>query len=424
MPGSMMRMRTVLRGTDMAGLRHKGRDFRSDERGNIAIMFGLVIFAIIAAAGVAIDFLRIDKARTALHEAGDAALIAAARYKGANPDATDAQITDVARKLFLAGMQNEPEVGVYGFNIAFNEAAQSFRLDVDADVNLLIMGVFGRDLQDLDTTAEAKLGKAPYIELAMALDVTGSMNSNGKLSALKTAAKDLIDSLLSYEAAESKIGIAPFAQYVNVGASNSSQWWLDVPGPGWSGCVGSRAYPYDVQDDDYSVNKAPGLAGIPCPNSLTPLTDDADILKGKIDDLNAAGWTYIPSGALWAWSILSPQEPFADGVAYESLEDLNGTKALMIMTDGDNTRAPDYPTHNSASKPLANARTQEICQNIKSEDIVIYTVAFDVTDTTIKDILLNCATSPENYFDAEDSAALTEAFAAIGASLRNISLSK
>jgi Flp pilus assembly protein TadG len=398
--------------------------FRSDVGGNIAMMFGLLVFVIVGASGAAIDFLRIDKANTALAEAGDAALIAAARYKGMNPDADDATITAIAKKLFDSQIKQETGIDVSSFNIKFNGPNSTFALEIDAQVDLLMMDLFDAGPADLSTRAEAKLGEPPYIELAMALDVTGSMNSNGKLSTLKKAANDLIDSLLSYDTAKSKIGIAPFAQYVNIGTKYTGQFWLDVPGKGWSGCVGSRKYPFNVQDNEYDVVRVPGVNGATCPDTLIPLTDDADVLKDKIDDLKASGWTYIPSGAMWAWSILSPQAPFTEGVPYGQLKTLNGTKALMIMTDGDNTRAPDYPTHNSTSKTLANSLTKEVCKNIKAEKIVVYTVAFEVTDTTIKDILRDCATNSSYYFDAKNSKALTEAFASIAASLRSISLSK
>lgn len=408
----------------MKGLVTKAGAFRRDDRGNIAIMFGVIIFAILAASGAAIDFLRVDRAQTALAEAGDAALLAAARYKGAHPDADDDTLTKVARKLFDSEMSDEPEISVSGFKITFSGPAASFALDIVADIDLIIMDIFKGGRQDLSTRAEAKLGKPPYIELAMALDVTGSMNSNGKLSTLKSAANDLIDSLLGYESAEAKIGIAPFAQYVNIGATHAAEAWLDNPGAGWTGCVGSRNYPFNVQDEDYLAVRVPGVNGAPCPDALLPLTDDADALEDMIDNLSASGWTYIPSGAMWAWALLSPQPPFSEGVPYESLKGLNGTKALMIMTDGDNTRAPDYPTHNSTSKALANTLTQEVCANIKFHKIVVYTVAFEVKDPTIKGILENCATDPGYYFDAKNSKQLTDAFATIAASLRNISLSK
>lgn len=398
--------------------------FQKDRRGNIAIMFGALIFVIVGAAGAAIDFLRIERARTALAEAGDAALLAAARYKGAHPNASDDELTAIAKKLFDGALKQENEIKVSAFKISFNSGASTFQLDIDADIDLLIMDVAGFDRQALNTSAEAKLGKPPYIELAMALDVTGSMNSKGRLSTLKSAAKELVESLLSYDSAEAKIGIAPFAQYVNIGAEHASEPWLSNPGPGWSGCVGSRAYPYNVEDGDYGAVQVPGITGVSCPAKALALTDDKAALTNMIDNLSASGWTYIPAGTMWAWSMLSPQAPFTEAVAYESLKDVNGTKALLIMTDGDNTRAPDYPTHNSTSKALANNLTIELCKNIKAEKITVYTVAFEVTDTTIKDILRGCASSPSYYFDAKDPKALTSAFASIAASLRNISLSR
>jgi Flp pilus assembly protein TadG len=408
----------------MAGLRKTATAFGADDRGNIAIMFGAIIFAILAAGGAAIDLLRIDKARTALSEAGDAALIAAARYKGANPAATDAKLTEIAAKLFAAQMQTEPEVLVHGFDIVYNGAASSFRLNIDAEINLLFMGIFGNKMSDLDTTAEAKLGKPPYIELAMALDVTGSMNSNGKLSTLKAASKDLIETLFGYDGATVKIGVVPFAQYVNVGTDHAAASWLSNPGGAWAGCVGSRPYPSNIEDSNFSAVQAPGLNGVACPPALLPLTDDKANVSDMIDGLSASGWTFIPAGLGWGWSLLTPTEPFTGAIAFEDLADVNGVKALMVMTDGANTRAPDYPTHDSPSAALANSLTSEICTNIKAEKIVVYTVAFEVTDTTIKDILRGCATDAAYYFDAKDADALAAAFNSIGASLRNISLSK
>ena len=274
--------------------------FGQDRRGNIAIMFGALIFLVVGASGAAIDFMRIERARTALAEAGDAALLAAARYKSAHPTATDDELTAIAKKLFDDALKDEQEINVSAFKIAFNGGASTFRLDIDADLDLLLMDVAGFDKQALKTSAEAKLGKPPYIELAMALDVTGSMNANGKLSTLKTAAKDLVESLLSYDTADTKIGIAPFAQYVNIGTKHGSEPWLSNPGGAWNGCVGSRAYPYNIQDEDYSAFNVPGVNGAACPTQVLPLTDDKTALTDMIDDLSASGWTYIPSGTMWS----------------------------------------------------------------------------------------------------------------------------
>ena len=94
------------------------------------------------------------------------------------------------------------------------------------------------------------------------------------------------------------------------------------------------------------------------------------------------------------------------------------------MTDGQNTKSPDYPTHNNSDEVTANQLTKELCENIKAEDIVIYTIAFEVSDQTIKFLLEDCGTSSGHYFEAENAHDLSVAFASIAASLQSMSLSK
>ena len=54
-------------------------NFRNDERGSIAIMFGLMIMVLMSLAGLALDYSRILLARHALNDAADAAGIAVGR---------------------------------------------------------------------------------------------------------------------------------------------------------------------------------------------------------------------------------------------------------------------------------------------------------------------------------------------------------
>lgn len=398
--------------------------FVRDRRGNIAMMFGLFLFVILAAAGVAIDMQRSSLFRAEIHEASDAALLAAARYKSAHPNADDSELTAVARKVFDSGVRDDPAINIKGFQVIFDNAGGAFSLDVVGDVNTLIMDIFGQSYVDISTRAEAKLGKTPLLEVAMALDVTGSMNQKGKISTMRNAARDLVKSLFEFDAANVKVGVVPFAQYANIGPAQGAASWLSNPGIAWTGCVGSRDYPYNTLDSDYVANKIPGLLGAPCPGELMPLSNDADALDKMIGDLMPNGWTYIPAGLTWAWNLLTPTEPFSEGVSFEALDDHHGVKALILMTDGENTRAPDYPTHNSADQMLANDLTEEICVNIKKQKIIVYTIAFDVSDPDIKDILQGCATTPSHFFDAASASDLIDAFAAIGSSLRTISLSK
>ncbi|MGE0182659.1 MAG: hypothetical protein AB7F91_07320 [Parvularculaceae bacterium] len=396
----------------------------ADRRGNIAMMFGLMMFVIIGAAGIGLDVQRSNVIRAEVAEASDAALIAAVRYKSGHPNADMTKLTEVARRIFDDGIKSKSALQIDDFAVSFDAVSESFALNVRGTIDTLLMGVLGHQFVDLDSRSEAKLGKPPLLEVALALDVTGSMNQKGKISTMRTAAQDLVKTLFEAKDADVKIGVVPFAQYVSIGTDYKAESWLINPGGAWKGCIGSRNYPYNTLDSDYAVFKLPGLNGAACPDSIMPLSNNAGDLDTKIASLKPGGWTYIPAGLTGGWMLLTPNAPFSEALTFETLHEKRGTKALILMTDGENTRAPDYPTHNSTSEPLANQLTEEICVNIKKQDIVIYTIAFDVTDTVIKDILSGCATTTSHYFDAADSEALISAFASIANSLRNISLSK
>ena len=94
------------------------------------------------------------------------------------------------------------------------------------------------------------------------------------------------------------------------------------------------------------------------------------------------------------------------------------------MTDGSNTRAPTYPEHNIGNSALANAKTQKLCDNIKDKDIVVFTIAFEITNNTIKNILDDCAGNGGGYFDAGNANELQQAFAAITQSIMEMRLTK
>ncbi len=408
----------------MNSVRAMLRSFAGDISGNIAMMFGLMLFVILGAVGIAIDLQRSNLIRTEIREAADAGLLAAAKYKNGNPSATMSDLNAVARKVFDNGLKNKSVVDINQFSLSFDAAKETFSLDVDGTIKTLILGVLGQTNLDVGAVSEAKLGKAPLLEIAMALDVTGSMNQKSKISTMRDAARDLVATMFESVNADVKIGVVPFAQYVNIGTKYGSESWLSNPGGAWNGCVGSRDYPLNTKDADYSSQKVPGLLSVPCPDALMPLSADESALDTMIGKLNPNGFTYIPAGLVWAWRLLTPSDPFSEGVSFEKLKEERGTKALILMTDGENTKAPDYPTHASADQILANNITKEICANIKADEIIVYTIAFDVTDFVIKDILENCATSKGHYFDAANSQDLIDAFAAIAASLRSISLSK
>jgi hypothetical protein len=67
------------------------------------------------------------------------------------------------------------------------------------------------------------------MRVAMALDNTGSMSSDGKIGALRTAASNLVDQLsaLAKKDGDVLISVIPFAKVVNAGSNNSGASWID-----------------------------------------------------------------------------------------------------------------------------------------------------------------------------------------------------
>ena len=138
----------------------------------------------------------------------------------------------------------------------------------------------------------------------------------------------------------------------------------------------------------------------------------------------ATGNTYIPPGLLWGWNMLDSNQPLIEAKTASAMASLGGTKALVLMTDGANTLSADPPYHGGTDVVKANAKTADLCGNIKADNIVVYTVAFMVTDAVAKDMLAKCATDSSKVFDADNSSELAKAFSEIGQSLTAMRLTK
>ena len=176
---------------------------------------------------------------------------------------------------------------------------------------------------------------------------------------------------------------------------------------------------------------------------ITPLTNNKQAVLNAINGMVATGSTVIPSGLGWGWRVLSPGSPFTEGAAYN---DDTYTKVVVLLTDGKNdigSNQQPLPNPNlswysgygyvaqgrlgvtdmAAAHAELDNRTAQLCQNIKDQDILIYTITFQLADGPIKDLMRNCATDPEKYFDSPDNATLKEHFQAIGKELRNLRIS-
>lgn len=402
------------------------RSFWKNENGNIALMFAILSFVMLGGAGMAIDYQRAASIRADLQQSADAAVLAAIRLSQNQPSLTPAQVEAKAKAFFDGNRRSKSDVATNNFKITHDPATDMYRLSFDVDIDTRLTRVIGIDNIAPSIESEATLGKPPYLEIAMVLDNTGSMNNSGKLDDLKTAATNLVTSLHSHPDADIRIGLVPFAQYVNVGSANAGASWLNgssAPGA-FDGCVGSRDYPANTQDAGFDVTPIPEVTGKPCPNAIVPLTDVQSTVNTAITNMTGSGYTYIPGGISWGWSVLSAGAPFTEGLSKTDLDDRKGKKTMIVMTDGKNTKSPDYPTHNASNITNANQLTDELCDAVKNDTIEIYTIAFAVTDMTVKHLLEDCGTTPDHYFEPDTASELIATFDKIATNLRGISLSK
>ncbi len=418
------------------------KKFWAARNGNVAMMFGLLIIPLILAGGIAADMMRIGKYRAQMNEAADSGILAAARAKMLDGTLTIAEAETIARRYFDANGGNHPTIEIHSFTLTHDTDEGSFRLVVTGQMQTALIRVAGNEYVPINIDTQAKVTPAGPIETVMVLDNTGSM-AGQKLADLKSAAHMLTDMLVGSGGGQHRVALVPFAQYVNVGTGNVAASWIDASGlptsggddddddddddgggtPIWDGCVGSRNYPLNLHDSNFDTTPVPAITAS-CPDPILPLTNNKSAITGAINAMDADGWTYIATGLSWGLRVISDGAPFTEGLSTSDITSQSGIKAIILLTDGANTRAPSYPEHDSSDAILADNLTAEMCTYAKAQGIRIYTIAFEVTDATTVTLMSDCASTDGGFFDAGNGAALTQAFSTIGVSLTDLALTK
>ena len=155
---------------------------------------------------------------------------------------------------------------------------------------------------------------------------------------------------------------------------------------------------------------------------MQPLTTDYSALTTQLASMTPYANTHISLGLSMGWHMISPNAPWTEGSPYGTS---NMLKAIVLLTDGAQTTAAWGPA-DSSSVTNAENNLEDMCTAIKAQDVKIVTVAFDLSDTTTKTRLQNCATSPTHFFhDVSTGADLIAAFDKIAGQLaKDMYLSK
>jgi Flp pilus assembly protein TadG len=427
---------------------------RQGTSGNVAIIFSLAIVPIVGALGAAVDYSMANKDRTSMQKALDATALALAKLM----PLSQAQLDERGWEIFSASLGklnvNMPPSGL----VIKTPVVGRIDLSATGQYSPQIAGLVGVDTFPVAVNARVIWGMKK-LELALALDNTGSMASSNKMTELKKAAKTLLTTLQKSAKSDGdvKVSIIPFNTMVNTGESPST-WWVtkgdwdkkegkcnkkdwggneyspkstcEYFGGSWNptaynngqfkGCVEDRqkdlSLDYDVKDKTpESGNDNTKFPARRCPGGLTellPLTYDWKKLDKKIDDMDSDGNTNVTIGLVWAWHSLTSGVPLTGASAPS--KDLN--KIIILMTDGDNTE-----NRWSNNEMSINARTALTCANIKNAGVQIYTIR--VIDGNAN-LLQECASDASMYYDVQNASQLSAVFNSIGETLAKLHLSE
>ena len=207
-------------------LRSRLRTFIGCERGNVVMTFALATIPMIAFVGAAVDYSRGNSAKVAMQSAVDATALILSKEA---QNLTTAQLNSKADAIFKAQF-HRPEVTNLVVTPTFlNPGTGSYKLTLVATgtVPTSFTKVVGQDHINLNVSNEVIWG-VKKLELALALDVTGSMASSNKMTELKKAAKSLLTTLkgVAKKDGDVKVSIVPFAVDVNANPTNVNQPWI------------------------------------------------------------------------------------------------------------------------------------------------------------------------------------------------------
>ena len=217
----------------MRHIREAANRFGRADEGNIAVLFANACLPILTFVGAAIDYSRANAARSSMQAALDSAALMVSKDLTSGV-ITTSQISATAQNYFSALYTNKeattnPVAATY--TAGSGSTASTVVITGTGSIKTDFMQIAGFPTMGFGVSSTATWGNVK-MRVALALDNTGSMSADGKIGALRNAvagAGGLIEQLSALEKAPGDvyISIVPFAKTVNLGASNSSQSWID-----------------------------------------------------------------------------------------------------------------------------------------------------------------------------------------------------
>ena len=443
-------------------IRQRVREFARAKGGNVVMTFTLATIPILGFVGASVDYSRGNSAKAAMQNAVDATALMLSKTVATD---TQAQINQQATNYFNA-IFNRPEVTNIVITPTYTTSnGAQLVLTATGTVATTFMKVMGKTSMAINVSSTVKWGNT-RLRVALVLDTTGSMADDGKITALKTATKNLLTQLQSAAAQNGDVyvSIIPFSKDVNVDPSNYNATWIDwtswnssngscssslystkstCQAAGktwttanhntWNGCVMDRGGSSGPSGSNYDTNvsppastnssKFPAEQYSSCSDPVVPLNYNWTTMKSAIDALSPNGNTNQGIGLAHGWMSLVGGGPYPTPPVMDP--NYQYSQVIILLTDGLNTQNRWYSVQSQI-----DAREQMTCNNINAAGITLYTVQVNTGGDPTSTLLQNCAGSPGKYPDSSKFFLLTNAnaiittFAQIGTALSNLRVAK
>lgn len=423
--------------------------FARHESGSVLPTFALALIPVFTFVGASVDYSRASNVRAHMQSALDATALMVSKDTAA---LTDGTLQTKAAAYFNAQFVSPEAKNVQVSASYTTEGGSTVLVSASGNVKTHFMGLMGITELNFSASSTVKWGNT-RLRLALVLDNTGSMASANKLTALKTAAQNL---LRQVQAAATKNGdvyvsIIPFSKNVNVGPGNHGQSWVRwdlweakngscsrsgynsrsaCQGAGhtwtpdnhdtWNGCITDRD-----QDEDTTAT-APNVATTAtlfpaeeyssCPVPLMALSYDWTALKQRITDMSANGNTNQTIGLQWGFQSLVANAPLTVPPIEPAYKYQH---AIVLLTDGLNTQ-----NRWSTSQSTIDARTRKACDNVKAAGITLYVVQVNTDGDPTSTMLQRCASDSSKFFLLTSATQIVSTFDQIGTALSNLRIAK
>lgn len=453
----------------MSAFQQLVRCFWRDRRGNYAMMVALLAPVLLLSSGYGLNVAQLSTARSNLLASLDSAVTSTARDISIGVIAPE----DAEKMIGIFLRANGQRAFSEGDRIQLESVTiDRFRKTVMAEASVVVDAVFplfGSANKNRITTASAAMYSDRQIEVAMMLDVTGSMGGR-KIRDLKSAATVAVETLLSgnkHSPDRIRIALVPYAASVNAGelakttVFNEEKNGPNLPPTGWTrptrgvdNCATERKLENgnaDLSDDAPDterwnsstrkyykalVNRDDRLDNettTKCPAAtIIPLTTDETRLKREINAFVANGNTGGSIATLWSYYMLSPNwrrtivnARLGEGPADHDPDKV--AKIAILMTDGEYNRA--YAGSSSSMTTNARNNATNLCTRMKADGIEVFTIGFALPSSqsaASRLILSNCA-SPDtaltkHFYDAATGDELKKAFQDIVRNIERLAL--